>query len=103
MSQIPSPSQFISLSTGLTVNDYSAVLTRWQIFPLLSSSVRLSPYLTGPCLQLQGATTFRLQAHGVKIFHDTWLEKPRLMKRYLELDDVQEADYILISHAHFDQ
>ncbi|GKT43048.1 cyrochrome P450 monooxygenase asqL [Colletotrichum spaethianum] len=42
-------------------------------------------------------------AKGITIFHETWLEKPTLMKRYLELDDVEEIDYILISHAHFDQ
>ncbi|KAL3473186.1 hypothetical protein BJX99DRAFT_201827 [Aspergillus californicus] len=49
-----------------------------------------------------GATTFRLKAHGITIFHDTWLDKPRMMKRHLELEDVTAADYILISHAHFD-
>ncbi|KAL4733294.1 hypothetical protein BDV11DRAFT_210323 [Aspergillus similis] len=55
-----------------------------------------------PTLEFFGATTFRLQAHGITIFHDTWLDKPRLMKRHLELDDITVADYILISHAHFD-
>ncbi|KAH7142872.1 hypothetical protein B0J13DRAFT_608135 [Dactylonectria estremocensis] len=53
-------------------------------------------------LEFFGATTFRLRANGVTIFHDTWLDKPSLMKRHLELDDVTEADYIFISHAHFD-
>ncbi|KAM3065582.1 hypothetical protein ACMFMG_011294 [Clarireedia jacksonii] len=53
-------------------------------------------------LEFFGATTFRLKANGITIFHDTWLDKPRLMKRHLELEDVTEADYILISHAHFD-
>lgn len=48
-------------------------------------------------------TTFRIKTHGVTILHDTWLEKPALMKRYLELGDVTECDYIFISHAHFDQ
>lgn len=50
-----------------------------------------------------GTTTFRLKGNGLTILHDTWLDKPALMKRYLELDDVTELDYIVISHAHFDQ
>ncbi|GJC84908.1 UPF0173 metal-dependent hydrolase AnaeK_1127 [Colletotrichum liriopes] len=55
-----------------------------------------------PTLEFFGATTFRLRAEGITIFHDTWLDKPALMKRHLELEDVQVVDYILISHAHFD-
>lgn len=50
-----------------------------------------------------GTTTFRLRSKGLVILHDTWLEKPEGMKRYLELEDVTELDYVLISHAHFDQ
>lgn len=50
-----------------------------------------------------GTTTFRLRANGITILHDTWLEKPALAKRHLELDDVKVCDYIVISHAHFDQ
>ncbi|KAH7187984.1 hypothetical protein DER44DRAFT_852964 [Fusarium oxysporum] len=49
-----------------------------------------------------GATTYRLQTNGLTIFLDTWLDKPARMPRYLELADVKEADYIFISHAHFD-
>ncbi|KAL4810933.1 hypothetical protein BDV18DRAFT_155549 [Aspergillus unguis] len=55
-----------------------------------------------PTLEFFGATTFRLKAHGLTIFHDTWLEKPKLLQRHLELEDVTVADYIFISHAHFD-
>ncbi|KAJ0273634.1 hypothetical protein Brms1b_012078 [Colletotrichum noveboracense] len=49
-----------------------------------------------------GATTFRLKANGLVIFLDTWLEKPSALPKYLDIDDVTEADYIFISHAHFD-
>ncbi|EXA30661.1 hypothetical protein FOVG_17995 [Fusarium oxysporum f. sp. pisi HDV247] len=49
-----------------------------------------------------GATTYRLQTNGLTIFLDTWLDKPARMPRYLELADVKEADYVFISHAHFD-
>jgi L-ascorbate metabolism protein UlaG (beta-lactamase superfamily) len=34
---------------------------------------------------------------------DTWLERPSILPKYLNIDDVTEADYIFISHAHFDQ
>ncbi|KAJ0384006.1 hypothetical protein COL922a_009267 [Colletotrichum nupharicola] len=50
----------------------------------------------------EGATTFRLKANGLVIFLDTWLEKPSALSKYLDIDDVTEADYIFISHAHFD-
>ncbi|KAK7935362.1 hypothetical protein PG985_000857 [Apiospora marii] len=49
-----------------------------------------------------GTTTFRLRTRGVTIFLDTWLDKPDVMPGYLAVDDVTEADYISISHAHFD-
>lgn len=50
-----------------------------------------------------GATTFRLKAKGITIFLDTWLERPSNIQTYLKVEDVQECDYIFISHAHFDQ
>ncbi|KAJ9419777.1 hypothetical protein QL093DRAFT_2565743 [Fusarium oxysporum] len=55
-----------------------------------------------PTLEFFGTTTFRLKWKGLTIFHDTWLEKPAGLKRHLELDEVTELDYIVISHAHFD-
>lgn len=56
------------------------------------------------CLALNfvGTTTFRLRTGGVTIFLDTWLDRPSVLPRYLAVDDVTEADYIFISHAHFD-
>lgn len=49
-----------------------------------------------------GATTFRLKTKDLTIFLDTWLEKPNVLPHYLSIDQVLEADYIFISHAHFD-
>lgn len=49
-----------------------------------------------------GATTFRLKTNGLTVFLDTWLEKPDILPHYLSIDQVSEADYIFISHAHFD-
>ncbi|KAF2823875.1 hypothetical protein CC86DRAFT_408896 [Ophiobolus disseminans] len=53
-------------------------------------------------LEWFGATTYRLRARGVTIFLDTWLERPSVMPQYLSINNVDEADYIFISHAHFD-
>ena len=40
---------------------------------------------------------------GLVIFLDTWLDKPSILPSYLAVDDIEVADYIFISHAHFDQ
>lgn len=53
--------------------------------------------------KLTGATTFRLRANGLTIFLDTWLERPDILPKYLDIKSVTEADYVFISHAHFDQ
>lgn len=52
---------------------------------------------------ISGATTYRLKANGLVIWLDTWLERPSVLPKYLDVDEVDEADYIFISHAHFDQ
>ncbi|KAJ4176538.1 hypothetical protein NW755_014352 [Fusarium falciforme] len=49
-----------------------------------------------------GTTTYRLKAAGLVIWLDTWLERPSVLPKYLNIDDVEEADYIFISHAHYD-
>uniref|UniRef100_A0A4E9DRG4 Metallo-beta-lactamase domain-containing protein n=1 Tax=Gibberella zeae TaxID=5518 RepID=A0A4E9DRG4_GIBZA len=49
-----------------------------------------------------GLTTFRIKTNGLVIFLDTWLDRPDVMPKALAIDDVAEADYIFISHAHFD-
>jgi len=51
----------------------------------------------------KGATTFRLCYNGLILFLDTWFDKPSVLPSYLSVDDITEADYIFISHAHFDQ
>ncbi|KAI1129642.1 Metallo-hydrolase/oxidoreductase [Nemania abortiva] len=53
-------------------------------------------------LEWFGATTFRLKTKGITIFLDAWLERPEPLKTYLRIDDVDQCDYIFISHAHFD-
>ncbi|KAI5238530.1 hypothetical protein E4T42_08969 [Aureobasidium subglaciale] len=58
--------------------------------------------MSGTTLEWFGATTFRLKTRGLTIFLDTWLEKPDVLPHYLSIDQVTEADYIFISHAHFD-
>lgn len=50
-----------------------------------------------------GATTFRIKTCGLTIFHDAWLEKPTCLQQSLKIDEVDDVDYIFISHAHFDQ
>ncbi len=50
-----------------------------------------------------GSTTFRVKAKGVTIFLDTWLERPSIMQQFAKIDDMDECDYIIISHAHFGQ
>ncbi|KAH7393681.1 hypothetical protein BKA64DRAFT_676706 [Cadophora sp. MPI-SDFR-AT-0126] len=57
---------------------------------------------TETTLEWFGATTFRLRTKGVTIFLDTWLDRPSVLPVYLSVEDVTEADYIFISHAHFD-
>ncbi|KAH6960183.1 hypothetical protein DER45DRAFT_501293 [Fusarium avenaceum] len=49
-----------------------------------------------------GWTTFRVKVNGLVIFLDTWLERPDSLPKVLAINDVAEADYIIISHAHFD-
>ncbi|KAL2832204.1 hypothetical protein BJY01DRAFT_254023 [Aspergillus pseudoustus] len=53
-------------------------------------------------LEWFGATTFRLKTHGLTIFLDTWLDRPANIPSYGCIDQVEECDYIFISHAHFD-
>lgn len=60
------------------------------------------PHAPDATIEWFGATTFRLQACGLTIFLDTWLERPKGMKRYLEIDQAGTVDYIFVSHAHFD-
>ncbi|KAF1808152.1 hypothetical protein P152DRAFT_469148 [Eremomyces bilateralis CBS 781.70] len=59
--------------------------------------------MDGSTLEWSGATTFRLKTKGLlTIFLDAWLERPASLDQYLSVDEVDECDYIFISHAHFD-
>lgn len=54
-------------------------------------------------VRFPGTTTFRLRTHGLTVFLDTWLDRPDVLPKYIDIDEVNDADYIFISHAHFDQ
>src|SRR5438876_2872553 len=56
-------------------------------------------------LQLEwfGCTTFRVQSNGLTLFFDTYVDRPPgLPEVGLAARDVTEADFVFISHAHFD-
>lgn len=101
----------------LDINSTCKYLSQITINPQVPCLQRLSG-LVGQCnsvpvhspssLALQthdcvGATTYRLKTNGLTIFLDTWLERPDVLPKVLAIEDVTEADYIFISHAHFDQ
>ncbi|KZM20528.1 hypothetical protein ST47_g8324 [Ascochyta rabiei] len=58
--------------------------------------------MSNTTLEWFGNTTFRLRAADITVFLDTWLDRPSVLPKYLAISDVTEADYIFISHAHFD-
>ncbi|KAK3109791.1 hypothetical protein LTR53_016570 [Teratosphaeriaceae sp. CCFEE 6253] len=43
-----------------------------------------------------------MRAKGLTVFLDAWLERPSKLPQFIDLHEVAEADYIFISHAHFD-
>lgn len=50
-----------------------------------------------------GCATFRVRVDGLALFFDTYLDKaPDVPAVGLVADDVVEADFLFISHAHFD-
>jgi L-ascorbate metabolism protein UlaG (beta-lactamase superfamily) len=54
-------------------------------------------------LQWFGCTTFRLKTHGLTLFFDTYLDRPPgLPSVGLSAAEVTDADYVFVSHAHFD-
>ncbi|KAK1497077.1 hypothetical protein CTAM01_08089 [Colletotrichum tamarilloi] len=56
--------------------------------------------LTGKSLSMDA--TIEWFVNGLVIFLDTWLERPDVLPKVLAIDDVDEADYVFISHPHFD-
>jgi L-ascorbate metabolism protein UlaG (beta-lactamase superfamily) len=56
-------------------------------------------------LQLEwfGCTTFRVRTNGLTLFFDTYVDRPPgLPEVGLAARDVSEADFVFVSHAHFD-
>lgn len=86
---------------------YSSPFTKmspaWFERLLYGLTLRISRLTCYSVAFLPGTTTFRLKSHGITMFLDAWLERPKTLPIYLSLEDVTEADYIFISHAHFDQ
>lgn len=76
----------------------SGSVSCYHVQCLLTAPLRFVRLINHP-----GATTFRVKANGLVIFLDAWLERPDVLPKVLAIDDVAEADYIFISHAHFDQ
>ncbi len=54
-------------------------------------------------LEWFGTSTFRIRAAGLSLFFDGYLDRlPGLPPVGLSLANVDEADYVFVSHAHFD-
>ncbi len=54
-------------------------------------------------LEWFGTTTFRIRTNGVTLFFDAYLDRlPGLEPVGLSTDEVDEADFVFVSHAHFD-
>jgi L-ascorbate metabolism protein UlaG (beta-lactamase superfamily) len=56
-------------------------------------------------LQLEwfGCTTFRVRVNGLTLFFDTYVDRPPgLPEVGLAARDVTDADFVFVSHAHFD-
>ena len=50
-----------------------------------------------------GCTTFRVRVNGLTLFFDTWVDRPPgLPEVGLVSRDVSVADFVFVSHAHFD-
>jgi len=54
-------------------------------------------------LDWYGCATFRLRSHGLTVFLDTYIDRaPIASGTGLTADDVDECDWIVIGHSHFD-
>ena len=65
---------------------------------------RLAMYLAGVAtLDWYGCATFRLRTGGLTVFLDAYIDRaPDAAGTGLTADDVDECDWIVIGHAHFD-
>jgi L-ascorbate metabolism protein UlaG (beta-lactamase superfamily) len=56
-----------------------------------------------PAVEWFGTTTFRVQLPGLDLFFDGYLDRlPGLDPVGLRVQDVRRADFVFVSHAHFD-
>lgn len=63
----------------------------------------MSDAATSVTIEWFGCTTFRVRAGDLTIFFDTYLDKaPGVMSAGLRAADVDQADFLFISHARFD-
>lgn len=54
-------------------------------------------------LDWYGCSTFRLQTAGVTLFLDAYIDRiPRAAGSGLTANDINECDWILVGHSHFD-
>ncbi|HLH29080.1 MAG TPA: MBL fold metallo-hydrolase, partial [Acidimicrobiales bacterium] len=62
--------------------------------------------MTGPratTLEWFGTSTFRVRAGGLRLFFDAYLDRlPGLPQVGLRTDEVEQAEFVFVSHAHFD-
>ncbi len=59
--------------------------------------------MTTPTLDWYGCATFRLRVAGLTIFLDAYIDRaPGAPGTGLSADDVDECDWIVVGHAHFD-
>jgi L-ascorbate metabolism protein UlaG (beta-lactamase superfamily) len=57
----------------------------------------------GTTLEWFGTSTFRIRTKGLTIFFDAYLDRlPGLVPVGLSTREVDEADFVFVSHAHFD-
>lgn len=53
-------------------------------------------------IEFLGTTTYRVRSNGLTIFLDTYIDRPSATPGPFPIESITEADYIFISHAHFD-
>jgi L-ascorbate metabolism protein UlaG (beta-lactamase superfamily) len=58
--------------------------------------------MDGLTLEWFGCTTFRLRTNGVTLLLDAYLHKVPEVRPQFAAADVPEADFVLVTHAHFD-
>lgn len=63
----------------------------------------MSDATTSVTIEWFGCATFRVRARGLTLFFDTYLDRaPGVPSAGLHAAEVDRADFLFISHAHFD-